>query len=117
MNQVEQFCGETNLHPLGAAVVCVLALFALFLDRRTAAVPLLIAACAIPMAQRLVVFGADFTMLRILILVYVARVMFRGEFRWIGWNRLDSAMVWWSVCGTMVMFLSAGSFEILVNRL
>jgi len=117
VNLIDQSWGHTNLHPFGVAVVFVLALFAIFLDRRKALVPLLIAACAIPMAQRLIILGADFTMLRILIAVYMARILFRGEFRSIGWNRLDSAMVWWSVCGTMVMFLAAGAFGTLVYRL
>jgi hypothetical protein len=117
VNPIDQSYGHTNLHPVGVAVVFLLAVLAISLDRRKALVPLLIAACAIPMAQRLIVFGADFTMLRILIVVYVARVIFRGEFRSIGWNRLDSAMVWWSVCGTMVMFLAAGTFHSLVYRL
>lgn len=117
MNPLPQFYGETHLHPLGVTVVLVLAIFAFFLPRRRAIVPLLIAACSIPMAQRLVVFGADFTMLRILIAVYVARVMFRREAGAIGWNRLDSAMMWWSVSGTMVMFLASGTFGALVNRL
>jgi hypothetical protein len=69
------------------------------------------------MAQRLIILGADFTMLRILIVVYMARVMIRGEFRSMGWNRLDSAMVWWAVCGTMVMFLARGTLHWLVYRL
>ena len=79
--------------------------------------PLFIAAAAIPMSQRIVIFGADFTMLRILIVAYFARVMIRGEFRSIGWNRLDTAMLLWSICGTMVWFLAHGSLDVLVSRL
>jgi len=116
VDPLPQFYDETNLHPLGVVVVFILALFAFSLNRRRAIVPLLIAACSISMAQRLVVFGADFTMLRILIAVYVARVIFRRETGSIGWNRLDSAMVGWSVCGTMVMSLAVGTFGALVNR-
>ena len=115
--QTEQFYGQTNLHPLGFLVVCVLAIAVLTLSRRKAIVPLLIAACAVPMAQRLIIVGADFTMLRILIAVYVARVMIKGEARSIGWHRLDTAMVSWSVCGTLVMTLAAGTFSAFVNRL
>ena len=56
-------------------------------------------------------------MLRILIVAYFARVMIRGEFRSIGWNRLDTAMLLWSICGTAVTTLAHGSLEVLVNRL
>ena len=56
-------------------------------------------------------------MLRILIVAYFARVMIRGEFRSIGWNRLDTAMLLWSICGTAVTSLAHGSLPVLVNRL
>jgi hypothetical protein len=114
---IDQSWGVTNLHPTGAAVVLVLVALTVSLDRRKAIVPLLIAACAIPMAQRVIIFGADFTMLRILIAFYLGRVLYRGEFRSMGWNRLDTAMVSWGVCGTIVMFLAVGSLSTLVNRL
>jgi hypothetical protein len=108
---------ETLVHPLGIIAVFLLVLFVLFSDRRKAIVPLFIAASAITMDQRLVIFGADFTMLRILLLGYFARVMIRGEFRSIGWNRLDTAIVLWSISVTAVMLLTEGSLQILINRL
>ncbi len=109
--------GETVLHPLGILAIFLLVLFALFLDRRKAIVPLLVAAATIPMAQRIIILGADFTMLRVLIVAYFARVMIRGEFRSIGWNRLDTAMLLWSICATTVRFLTHGSLDVLVSRL
>jgi hypothetical protein len=78
--------GETLLHPLGLIAVFLLVLFALFSDRRKAIAPLFIAAAAIPMSQRLVIFGADFTMLPILVVAYFARVMIGVESRSVGWN-------------------------------
>ena len=59
--------------------------------------------------SEIIILGADFTMLRILIVAYFARVMIRGEFRSIGWNRLDTAMMLWSISSTVVTFLSHGS--------
>jgi hypothetical protein len=109
--------GETVLHPLGLIAVFLLVLFALFLDRRKAITPLFIAAAGIPVSERLVILGADFTMLRILIIAYFARVAIRGEFRSIGWNRLDTAMLVWSICGTTVTFLAYGTLQALVGRL
>ena len=108
---------ETLVHPLALIAVFVLVLFVLFSDRRKAIVPLFIAASAITMDQRLIILGLDFTMLRILLIGYFARVMIRGEFRSIGWNRLDTAMVVWSLCVTAVMVLAEGTLQALVNRL
>lgn len=106
--------GETILNPVAAVAVFLLLLYVLFAPRHKAIVPLLIAACTIPMAQRVVIFGADFTMLRILIIGYVVRVAFRGEFRSIGWNRLDTTMVLWCVSRATVMPIAHESTEILV---
>ena len=93
--------GETVLHPLGLTRSSSAGAIRSVLSRRKAIVPLFIAAAAIPMSQRLVIFGADFTMLRILIIAYFARVIIRGEFRSIGWNILDTAMMLWSISGTV----------------
>jgi len=56
---IDQSWGVTNLHPVGVAVVFVLVALTLSLDRRKAIVPLLIAACAIPVAQRVIIFGTQ----------------------------------------------------------
>lgn len=106
--------GETILSPLAAVAVFLLLLYVLFAPRRKAIVPLLIAACTIPMAQRIVIAGADFTMVRILIVGYLARVMIRGEYRAIAWNRLDFVIVIWCVSRTTVMPLAHGTTDILV---
>lgn len=108
---------EELVHPLAIFAVFLLSLVVLFASRRKAIVPLFVAASTIPMAQRLIILGVDFTMLRILIVVYFARIMIRGEFRSIGWNRLDTAMILWSVFGTAVPFLADGTFGVLVYRL
>ena len=107
---------EQLVHPLAVSTTLALALFVLFSSRRWVIVPLLIAATTIPTSQRLIILGADFTMLRLLIIVYFARVMIRGEFRSVGWNRLDTAVVFWNICATAIMLLAHGS-EVFVYRL
>ncbi len=108
---------ETLVHPLGIIAVFVLVLFVLFSDRKKAIAPLFIAAASIPMAQRLIVAGVDFTMLRILLLGYFARVVMRREYRSIRWNRLDTAMLGWCFSVSAVMLLAEPGLGILVNRL
>lgn len=111
---ISETYGETILSPLAAVAVFLLLLYVLFAPRHKAIAPLVIAACTIPMAQRVVVFGADFTMVRILIVGYVARVMIRREFRSIPWNRLDTTMLLWSASRTAMLALTYGSLDILV---
>jgi hypothetical protein len=69
------------------------------------------------MAQRIVVAGADFTLMRILLLAYVVRLLVRGEYRNFRWNRLDTAIVCWTVAGTVIMCIQLGVANALVNRI
>lgn len=76
---------QTTLHPAGFAAIVILGLATLFVPRRWAVAPMLVAACFIAPAQRLVVFTLDFNMLRLLVLFGWARVTLRREtvgFRW-----------------------------------
>ena len=111
------YYGQTLLHPFALTAVLVLGLAVLVLSRRFALVPLLIAASTIPMAQRIVIAGADFTLLRLLLVAYVLRIVFRGEWREFRWNPLDTAIVLWVISGTLIMTIHYGSVDAFVNRL
>jgi len=111
------FYGQTQLHPFALSAVILLALLALALPRRYALAPLLVAATTLPMAQRVVIAGADFTMIRLLLLAYVLRFFLRGEWSGFTWNRLDTAVLLWAVSGTAIMTLHYGTVDVLVNRL
>ncbi|MGE0622626.1 MAG: hypothetical protein AB7O54_08400 [Pseudomonadales bacterium] len=118
MDGFGSYYGETNLHPLGLIVVVSLGLTMLIVKRRYALIPLLVVACTIPVSQRLVILGSDFTLLRILLLIAISRMIFdsslKNGFRW---NRLDTAILLWTLSGTIVMTANIGSLGALVNRL
>ena len=111
------FYGQTQLHPLALSAVILLAFLVLAVPRRFALAPLLVAATTLPMAQRVVIAGADFTMIRLLLLAYLLRFVFRGEWRAFTWNRLDTAVILWAMAGTVIMTLHYGTADVLVNRL
>ena len=109
--------GQTLLHPLALAAVIISAFLVLALPRRFALAPLIVAATTLPMAQRVVIAGADFTMIRLLLLAYLMRFLLRGEWRAFTWNRLDTAVILWAVAGTTIMTLHHGTVDVLVTRL
>jgi len=111
------FYGQTQLHPLALSAVILLAFLVLALPRRFALAPLLVAATTLPMAQRVVIAGADFTMIRLLLLAYLLRFFLRGEWSGFTWNRLDAAVILWTVAGTTIMTLHYGTVDVFVNRL
>lgn len=109
------YYGVTSVHPLGAIAVVLLGVLTLALPRRQALVPFIIAACTIPMAQRFVIAGGDFTLLRLLILFGAARVLSRNEMRGVIWTGMDTLVMLWCVSCTLIMTLQHGP-DILVNR-
>lgn len=108
--------GVTQLHPMGLVAVLVLGTALVLLPRRYAIIPMIVLACFIPSAQRLVIMGNDFTLLRILIVFAWTRLVIRNEFSGFRWNRLDVATTAWKVSGTLIYTLSYGTTSALVNR-
>ncbi len=110
------YYGLTNLHPLALAFVFLLGAAVLILPRRFALLPLFIAATSAPMAQRFVVAGADFTLLRLLLLAYLLRLLMRSDGDGFVWNRLDTAVVLWTLVGTTVFVIHHATGAALINR-
>lgn len=108
--------GQSALHPVGLIAVLVLGALLLGLPRQYAVWPMILMACFIPSGQRLVVGGADFTLLRILILFGWMRIVSRNEFKAFTWTRLDAFSVCWMSAGTIVYTLQYGTTSALVNR-
>jgi len=111
------FYGRTVIHPLGLTAVFVLGIALVLLPRRWAFLPMLILACFIPSAQRIIVAGADFNLLRILILFGWVRIVLRNEMKGLVWNRLDFLLIAWMVSGSIIYTIQYGTSSALVNRL
>lgn len=97
--------GATFIHPLALAALIVLAIWMFLAPRRTAIVPFLILICFIPSAQRIVLLGADFTLLRLMALVGLMRILCRSELRPIRFNRIDGVYVAWVLVGSIVYII------------
>lgn len=112
-----EFFNQTTLHPLGLAAVLICGLALLVLPRRCTVCPLIVVACFVATSQRIVVFGLDFNLLRIMVLFGWLRVLFRGESRQLVWKPLDSVMLAWAVSAVLMFTASRGTFDAFVNRL
>ncbi|MGB7582215.1 MAG: hypothetical protein WBL85_07220 [Sedimentisphaerales bacterium] len=112
-----EFVGHTVVHPLGLMAVVVLGICVLLLPRRWSVLPLLIMACFIPSAQRIIIAGLNFDFLRIMVLFGVMRLILHNEHLAFVWKPLDTIMVLW-VCSAMLIYsLHQGTFSAVINRL
>ena len=113
----QTFQEPTSLAPLGAAFLAVMAVLTFLMPRRQAVLPLLATVCYVPLGQQLVIGGLHFPILRLVILVGVARVVCRGESRELSLNRIDKLFLWWAVLSLVTGTLSKPCGQIFVNRL
>lgn len=114
--QVE-WADHTTLHPLGACAIVILGAFLLILPRRHATLPLIIMACFVAPAQRIVIASLDFNLLRIMVLFGIVRVLVRAEIRDFVWTSTDWILVLWSISTIVMYTLHDWTTAALINRL
>ena len=107
----------TNIHPLAFIAIIVLGVAMLTIPRRWSVLPMLIVACFISSVQKIVVFGLDFNLLRIMVLFGVLRLLLKKDYVGFIWKPLDTAMVLWAISAMLVYTLQQGTFSAFVNRL
>jgi hypothetical protein len=107
----------TFINDAGLAFALLMGLLMLLLPRRHALLPVVALVCYMTMGQRVLVFGLNFTMIRILLLFGFMRVICRGEVQAGEFNRVDRIMLWW-VLASIVTYTSLWKTgEAFVNRL
>lgn len=114
---VSEFHNVTTVHPLGLVAVLVLGMASMLLPRRHAIVPMLILACFVAPAQRIVVLGLDFNLLRVMVLFGWARVLLRSEWSQLRWCAIDTVVIAWATAGTLAYSVLHGSTSALVFKL
>jgi len=95
----------------------VLGFLFIVLPRRYALVPLIIAACFIPIGGKLNIAGMNFSMLRLVIACGVVRIAARSEFRAMQWFRIDSLLILWVLVRVFAFVLLWQSSAALGNAL
>jgi hypothetical protein len=111
------YFNQTQLHPAGLVAVCVLGLAMLFVPRRFALIPMLILACFISSAQRIVVAGLDFDLLRVMVIFGWTRILLFGETKGFRWKHIDTVVAVWALSGMTIAFLRELTFGSFVQGL
>jgi hypothetical protein len=107
----------TFLNATGLAFGLLMGLLMLVLPRRYALFPVIAMVCYMTMGQRLIVFGLNFTLIRVLLLFAFVRVVARGEMQIGGFGAIDRIVVWWVLSSVLTYSLLWKTGEAFVNRL
>lgn len=112
----------TAMHAAAAAFLVTAILLLFFLPRRYVFIPLLVAAIFIPLGQRVVIAGLNFTALRIMLLFAWMRLI--GEIflshritRTIELNTIDKLFICWVVSSVATFTLLYGAWGAFINRM
>ena len=88
------FYNQTVVHPLGLAALSLCSVIAFFISRQWIVLPVLLLACFVSAAQRIVVIDLDFSFMRILTIVILVRAIVRSEWN-IRLTPIDYALFVW----------------------
>src|SRR5262245_15519874 len=114
---VANYFGEENVHPVGLALVLLLGLAMLFVPRRWAIVPMVLASCSVSAAQRFLVLGLNIDFLRLMIVFGWTRLLIRGEMRSFKWNAVDKWLTAFGVICVLVYCARQPDGDSLKNRM
>jgi hypothetical protein len=112
----QNYFGTTVLHPVGVTVLIILCIVMFRVPRRWAFAPLIVLACFIPPAQRVMLGGLNWDFPRILVLAGWVRLLLRREIRPLQWSAMDRAVVWFGVSGVVIYFFNYGTWDALKYR-
>ena len=107
---------QTTLHPIGLAAAFLLGVATLLVPRRYALAPMLIMACFISPAQRVVISSLDFNLLRLMVLFGWLRIALFAETRRFGWKPIDTVVILWAVAGTLVVTMREATISAFIYR-
>ncbi len=90
---IQSWYDQTTLDPIGLVAVFLLGIATLVVPCRYALAPMLIMACFISPAQRIVIASLDFNLLRIMVLFGWLRIALFAESRRLGWKPIDTIVI------------------------
>jgi uncharacterized integral membrane protein len=112
-----QYKLRRNVNPVASTFLFVNALALLLLPRRWAALPLLVGACYMTLAQELTFGPFNFPVLRLLIAVGILRAVLRGERLAGPFNSLDGLLLCWAAWALFSSLWHEDPAAALVNRM
>lgn len=114
---IADYADRTTLHPMGLTAALVAGFATLMVSRRNAVIPAMVLACLVARAQRIVVFGLDFDLIRILVVFGWARVLLNREYRGAKLMPADICVLCFAAAGTLAYFLTYPDVKFLITKL
>lgn len=105
---VQQTYGTTTIQPLALIMLIMSCIGILAVKRKYAIWPIVIMTCFVASGQRIVIFSLDFNFLRVMIIVGLMRVLFRGELSDLKRHKIDIFVLTFAFAMAMADILRTG---------
>lgn len=104
------------MKPETIIVTVILVILTMAVPRKWLLLPFVLAACFVPADQRIIIFGLDFTPLRILVMVGFMRTVLFSEKLTFKWNSFDKLVLAWAICGAIIYVIQWADMNALINK-
>ncbi len=98
-------------------IALVMGVLILVLPRQRALLPIILISCFLPISEKLVIGGLNFSMLRLVVAFGWIRLMLHGELGQIRWLKLDRVFLLWAAVRVLAFTLLWQNTAALVNGL
>jgi len=95
----------------------LMSILILTLPRKYMLIPLIMGACYVTIAQRLIIAGLDFNIIRILVSIGWISLIIRGELSFSSLNKIDKILICWIISDIILNTILWGTFNAFINRL
>ena len=102
---------------LGGVIISLASLSVFLLSKNYALIPLFIITCYITVGETIIVAGYHFTPLRIIILVYIIRIIVKSELKINNFNTLDKIFIVWCIVSLILFSIRTQNFEEIKTKL
>ncbi len=111
------YTNQNLVNPIGFLILVVLGIGVFVLSRRSVILPMLLMACFVSAAQRIIVLGLDFNFIRILVVCGALRLLIRREYLSFHRRPLDTWVLCWALSAIVFYTIRLATFGGFVNRM
>lgn len=108
---------ETVVSPIGMIFTILMGILVLTVNKKYVLFPLIAVALYITIRQRVVIFGLDFDMIRIIIIFLIIRIIYRSSYKSFIPNHLDYYIIFYTLFSLFAYTLLWKTFGAFINRL
>jgi hypothetical protein len=105
------YVGQNTVDPAGLVFLLIMGVLTLILPRKYAVLPMIMVACLISSAQRIIILSGNFHFLRIMLIFASVRILARGEYTGLRIGKIDRIVIAFAITKAIVYTIQWGTLQ------